>query len=165
MPEHWLISRYFRLQQFCPIAVRHAPVSWEQPCREVITHYSVLEANQITCEICTFKWQLWRLLSSKLTWLAINYSQKVLKQYLNIPHNSFRYTRSGNISPSLRILSMENINKSMNILIFNISLMINIPLSFKMFSLGNYDISVVLNICMHYLWWIYKWFLTYWYMI
>jgi len=53
MPEQWLTSRYFRLQQFCPIAVRHAPVNWEQPCREVITHYSVLEANQITREICT----------------------------------------------------------------------------------------------------------------
>jgi hypothetical protein len=90
MPEHQLTSRYFRLQQFCPIAVRHAPVSWEQPCREVITHYSVLEANQITREICTFKWQLWRLMSSNLTWLAINYSQKFLKQCLNILHNSSR---------------------------------------------------------------------------
>jgi len=40
--------------------------------------------------------------------------------------------------------------------------MINIPLSFKMFSLGNYitgEISMVLNIYMHYLWWIYRWFL------
>ena len=113
-------------------------------------------------EICTFKWQLWRLLSSKLIQLAINYSQKFLKQYLNILHNCFLYTRSANIWPSFRILSMANINKSMNTLIFNISSMINIPLSFKMFSLGHYDISMVLNIYIHYLWWIYIWFLTYW---
>ena len=40
----------------------------------------------------------------------------------------------------------------MTILIFNISSMINVPLSFKMFSLGNYDISMVFNIYMRYLW-------------
>jgi hypothetical protein len=47
MPEHWLISRYFRLQHLCPIATRLASVSWEQPCRGDITQYLALVIDKI----------------------------------------------------------------------------------------------------------------------